>query len=160
LGAVTEERPEGASGMSARDWLIATSSEEIIRNKLGMQPQAEEPVAPPPSASFSDDKMVVEEDLPDWLQEIAADEVPSVTPVKEDDFLVVEEELPDWLQDIAEDSSTTAVIDDLDSSLPLAQHGSFPPDEDKMVVTEDLPDWLQDIGRKPNRSNGTSPDRF
>ncbi|HXW00762.1 MAG TPA: hypothetical protein VEC93_20270, partial [Anaerolineae bacterium] len=57
LGSVEEERPEGAEAMSARDWLIATSSEEIIRNKLGAAPVEEEPAAPQPLAAAGDDSM-------------------------------------------------------------------------------------------------------
>lgn len=161
LGAIEEERPEGSGGMSARDWLIATSSEEIIRNKLGAQPEPEEPPAPPPSASFSDDKMVVESDLPDWLQEIADDvaeaeaseaawpvgepeaPVPSPIGAKEDDMLVVTEDLPDWLQEMAEDTSIAPTMpEEVSSPAPI---GTFTAAEDKMVVEEDLPDWLRDI---------------
>ncbi|MBE7474818.1 MAG: hypothetical protein DPW09_14160 [Anaerolineae bacterium] len=160
LGAVDEERPEGSGGMSARDWLIATSSEEIIRNKLGAQPPAEEAPAPLPSTSFSDDKMVVESDLPDWLQEIADDvaeaeasemnwpvsepepPVPSPVAAKEDDMLVVEEELPDWLQEMADDSSVAPTPEE---AFTPPSTSALVPEEDKMVVEEDLPDWLRDI---------------
>jgi|GEM_PF-2419976 len=161
LGSVSEERPEGAGGMSARDWLIATSSEEIIRNKLGAQPAAEEVPAPLPSTSFSDDKMVVESDLPDWLQEIADDvaeaeasemnwpasepepPLPSRVAAKENDMLVVEEELPDWLQEMADDSSVTPTPEE--AFTPPPSTDVLAPDEDKMVIEEDLPDWLRDI---------------
>jgi hypothetical protein len=173
LGAVDEERPEGSGGMSARDWLIATSSEEIIRNKLGAQPPAEEAPAPLPSASFSDDKMVVESDLPDWLQEIADDvaeaeasemnwpvsepELPVSSPVaaKEDDMLVVAEELPDWLQEMADDSPLAPMSEPL-TSLPSAD--ALIPEEDKMVVEEDLPDWLRDIADDETRPSAEEPE--
>ncbi|MCL4299297.1 MAG: hypothetical protein KJ077_26420 [Anaerolineae bacterium] len=171
LGSVTEERPEGAGGMSARDWLIATSSEEIIRNKLGAQPVEEEPApppapaTPPPNSSLSDDKMVVEEDLPDWLQEIAADasEVePSLAfdtaldepagPTEEGQF-VVEEELPDWLRDMAEEPVAAA---EPEEPLTPAAPASFA--DDKMVVEEDLPDWLKDMAEEPAAADiGTAP---
>lgn len=172
LGAVGEERPEGAGGMSARDWLIATSSEEIIRNKLGAQPLAEEAPAPLPSASFSDDKMVVESDLPDWLQEIADDvaeaeasemswpvsepepPLPSPVAAKESDMLVVEEELPDWLQEMADDSSVTPTSEPL---TPLPSANALVPEEDKMVVEEDLPDWLRDIADDEARPSAEEP---
>ncbi|NJN95821.1 MAG: hypothetical protein HC875_17810 [Anaerolineales bacterium] len=162
LGSVAEERPEGSGAMSARDWLIATSSEEIIRNKLAAQPQPEpEPAPTPASPSFSDDKMVVESDLPDWLQEIADDvaeaeateaawpiskpEPPLPAPVaaKEDDMLVVEEELPDWLQEIAEDNIPITIP-------PTEEASPTPVPSDNLVVEEDLPDWLQDIAAEPD----------
>ncbi|GIK39595.1 MAG: hypothetical protein BroJett011_34280 [Chloroflexota bacterium] len=162
LGSVTEERPEGAGGMSARDWLISTSSEEIIRNKLGTQPVEEKPApppapaTPPPSPSLSDDKMVVEEDLPDWLQEIAADASeaepslafdteltePAVPP--EEGQFVVEEDLPDWLRDMAEEP---VAIAEPEEPLTPAAPASFA--DDKMVVEEDLPDWLKDMAEEP-----------
>src|SRR3712207_7063481 len=36
LGSVAEERPEGAEGMSARDWMISTSDDEMIRKRVGL----------------------------------------------------------------------------------------------------------------------------
>ena len=124
LESVAEERPEDAEGMSAREWMISTSDDELIRSRVGADeaedeesappapPQAEispEPAQPSETADYDDDKMVVEEDLPDWLNEID-DEATDLTgpslaatePTEAedgDDMMVVDEDLPDWLRE-------------------------------------------------------------
>lgn len=156
LGSVPEERPSEAGGMSARDWLISTSSDELIRNKLGAEPLPTPTLPPSPAPLASppppvDDKMVVEEDLPDWLQEIAeesaapgADLFAGSEPA-EDDQLVVRDELPDWLQDIAEESTEPEPVP---MSLPglLETPLTSSSVDDGTVVESELPDWLRDIG--------------
>jgi hypothetical protein len=135
LGTVAEERPEGAEAMSARDWLISTSDDELVRKRLDTEPVEEAP-APPPAPE-------------------PEPEAPPPAPVPEPVATVdevVEEELPDWLQDVS-----------ADETLPAERPPSVPPptpepvspvpepvatidDDDKMVVAEDLPDWLQETG--------------
>ncbi|RME97753.1 MAG: hypothetical protein D6768_18915, partial [Chloroflexi bacterium] len=53
LSAVEEERPEGAAGMSARDWMIATSDDEMIRKRIGAEEPAGE--APPDTTTTEED---------------------------------------------------------------------------------------------------------
>ncbi len=163
LSSVPEERPEGSESMSARDWLIATSSDEIIRNKLGTGSLAEAPAPPPtpqPSAPGSDDKMVVAEDLPEWLRGIG-DETVEAKPdsafespiaAAEDDQFLVKSELPDWLQEIAEES-TTPVVADL--SEPTSDSSLF--SDDKMEAEEDLPDWLREIADESPKATPAEP---
>ncbi|MCB0226750.1 MAG: hypothetical protein KDI02_23850, partial [Anaerolineae bacterium] len=54
LGSVTEERPQGAEGMSARDWMISTSDDELIRRRIGGDTPLEETAmsAPAPSPAM------------------------------------------------------------------------------------------------------------
>jgi hypothetical protein len=97
--------------------------------------------------------MIVEDDLPDWLQELSDDdelllseegekvEEEKVTPVAEavttaedeGDKMVVAEDLPDWLQEV-EDIEVVAA--------PAAQSASSPTDDD-------LPDWLNEAEFEP-----------
>ncbi|MCB9108597.1 MAG: hypothetical protein H6633_30765 [Anaerolineales bacterium] len=183
LGSVTEERPQGAEGMSARDWMISTSDDELIRRRIGADTPLEE-TAPAPTQDepkpaapeeIEDDKMVVEEDLPDWLREIDEEPVSTdeASPTVADDTAVYEEGLPDWLREIDDDeeveleaeSSFTEVSSDVapaaDDELPdwlsgfeepmessqpaMAEVKSSDPEDDKMVVEEDLPDWLREV---------------
>lgn len=153
LGSVVEERPDEASGMSARDWLISTSSDELIRNKLGAEPLSTPVPAPTPVSSSVDDKMVVEEDLPDWLQEIAEESAAPEADLfaggmeTDADQLVVKDELPDWLQDIAEESTAPEI-----SPVSLPELPEIPVTsslfDDGTVVEEELPDWLREMGEE------------
>ena len=142
LKNVAEDRPDEAEGMSAKDWLISTSSDDLVKKRLDdslMEPlPTAEPVspAPPPTASYEDDKMVVSDDLPDWLQDMESDDSPAApeptatTPDEDsDDIAVASDDLPDWLQDIDEDESEISAAAN---------------EDDKMVVSDDLPDWLQE----------------
>ncbi len=216
LGTVDEERPEGSEGMSARDWMINTSDDELIRKKVGAdplpdtkpltetarstktkpplppaKPESSTTAAPPPApkpehvseapipipasnADDKDDKMVVEADLPDWLQE--ADDTPSApahasttppiaapiapseptppissAPISaltddDDDKMVVEDDLPDWLQE-ADDGlphESTTSASLAPISPPDDDEDDDDDDDDKMVVEDGLPDWLQE----------------
>jgi hypothetical protein len=176
LGSVAEERPSGASGMSVRDWMISTSEDEMIRKKVGAEPLEEEeealiPEEPIPAAqpvqAKEDDKMVVEEDLPDWLREVDLEEETSAVPAPTtasgyDDKIVAEEDLPDWLRDTEEEP--TPIEFGGDEGLPdwlrdteeeeaeapvgaaISEAGS---EDDKMIVEDDLPDWLRDVEEEP-----------
>jgi len=157
LGAVAEERPEGSEGMSTREFLISTSDDEMIRKKVGAEPITEESPGPPPqpvqdspptpapgTIDLDDDKMVVEDDLPDWLTEDTEEPpIPAGEPEPaasaqammtmgaaddDDDKMVVEDDLPDWLQDV-EDETPPA---------PEPVSASAEPEDD------DLPDWLSE----------------
>jgi hypothetical protein len=161
LSSVQEERPEGSENMSARDWLIATSSDEIIRNKLETEPVAEAPApAPQPSTSDSDDKIVVAEDLPDWLRDIG-DETVEAKPspsfespmaAAEDDQFLAKSELPDWLQEIAEESTTPVVAD---MAEPASDSSLF--SDDKIGTEEGLPDWLREIADEAPQATAAEP---
>ncbi|MCB0194976.1 MAG: hypothetical protein KDJ65_23705 [Anaerolineae bacterium] len=206
LGTVAEDRPEGSEGMSARDWMISTSDDELIRRRIGgddvtteepapaptpaavtPEPQPE-PAVPTPAAEteIDDDKMVVEEDLPDWLREIDEDddsgfgEIPTFD---NDDKLVDEEGLPDWLQDIEESDDTELAIDTTagtaseesgtaDDEMPdwlggfgetvespastVSSSDLSGEEDDKMVVEEDLPDWLREVDDEPEAASDTA----
>lgn len=167
LSTVSEDRPQGAEGMSARDWLIASSDDEMIRKRVGGEPMAEPRAekAPPPQPEpepepvpVEHDKMVVEEDLPDWLRDevpveevFAAAEEPRRPPAaEEEEGLVVEAELPDWLQEFSEEDETPEepVLAQAEPARPGTAPLAGPPaahDEDKMVVEEDLPEWLREV---------------
>ncbi len=192
LGTVTEERPSEAGGMSARDWLIATSSDEIIRKQVGAGPAEPEPKPmpvpetarpSPPPAPADADKMVVEEDLPDWLrdystetEEFQAAEIPTepLVPPKplpvaeaEPDHFVLQNELPDWLQEIAEESTSPLVSEPLQPDLITPTAATPAPttpepttslfSEDKMVVEEDLPDWLREFAAEEPALTASEP---
>ncbi|HMR65006.1 MAG TPA: hypothetical protein PKE64_13440 [Anaerolineae bacterium] len=181
LSAVAEERPEGAEGISARDWIISTSDDDLIRKRIGSDTPAElfEPKATPPSSSRfretheEDDKMIITDDLPDWLQE--SEEFDDTTDYSDFDEAasIDQSDLPDWLREV-EEPSTAAVEpatsaetqdvveqDDLPDWLrdeteertgltvgaeaPSAVTPTTAEDEDdKMVVSDDLPDWLRE----------------
>jgi hypothetical protein len=189
LETVDEDRPEGAAGMSIRDWMISTSDDDMIRKidaavhdeapaptpiteVAPIPPETAEP-APVPTpepavaADDEDDKMVVEDGLPDWLRKddlspVVAEPSPgqALTPQPvpaveaEDDKMVVEDDLPDWLR---EDEDETPVTSELvavaDDDVPEWQSESeeeTPPEpvaeaeDDNMVVDDDLPDWLRE----------------
>src|SRR5690606_32187272 len=101
-----EERPAGAENMSAKDWLISTSDDDLVRKRLDPETldlsTSDVPVA---KVEPEDDKMVAMDDLPDWLQESDDDEVDEIPAVAasvtgpEDDKMVAMDDLPDWLQD-------------------------------------------------------------
>ena len=158
LSTVSEDRPQGSEGMSARDWLIASSDDEMIRKRVGGEPMAEPPVEKPQPpqpepVAAEQDKMVVEEDLPDWLRDEAeavapALEAPDISPVEMDEGLVVEAELPDWLQEFSEEEEAPELAVPAEPVRPGT--GPLPGlpaahDEDKMVVEEDLPEWLREV---------------
>ncbi len=170
LGAVEEERPEGSEGISARDWMISTSDDEMIRNKIGAEPIDEPPAptpepastpepvpapAPEPVAASEDDKMVVEDDLPDWLRETEDESPPPPEPVAADgdDKMVVEDDLPDWLRE--DEDETPPVVELPPESTPEPPTAPEPTpaptpqpvavdEDDKMVMENDLPDWLRE----------------
>ncbi|GAB4427590.1 MAG: hypothetical protein Kow0031_07650 [Anaerolineae bacterium] len=158
LSSVEDDVPPEAAGMSARDWMISTSDDEMIRKRIGatsfgeQEPEAalgaETPEPEAPAGADEDlpdwlqeiqdepelevaEALVVEDDLPDWLQD--EDETAEVIAAAEDDMMVVEEDLPDWLQDVEEAEPTFEPA--------LASTA----EDDKMVVEEDLPDWLRDV---------------
>jgi hypothetical protein len=167
LNTVAEERPEGSEGMSAKDWLISTSDDDLVRKRLDTEPMAEvTPPEPAPTVSsppLSGDKLVVEDDLPDWLQELSDDNepafaevaapaatTPTPAPVEEDDLMVVEDDLPDWLQELSDDDELLLSEEgekvEEEKVTPIAEAVTTAEDEgDKMVVSEDLPDWLQEV---------------
>jgi hypothetical protein len=185
LGSVDDERPDEAAGMSVKDWMIATSDDEMIRKRIGEEaiidegiPPAPTPKPSPPAAALEpepvsavptpvpvaaidtdDDKMVVQEDLPDWLRDdSSADDdaallfspEPVVAAAAEDegsDKLVVEGDLPDWLREVSEVEEAPAVEALEPESLPVAAAQVEPADgdSDKMVVDGDLPDWLREV---------------
>lgn len=95
MGAVQDETPDDAKGMSVRDWMIATSDDDLVRKvaakdtpmeKLPPQesPPPSPPAAKPAAPPADDDKMVVQEDLPDWLRDddgfAEAEPAPEITP--------------------------------------------------------------------------------
>ncbi len=162
LTGVADDRPEGAEGMSVKDWMIATSDDEIIRRKVGAEPieeaatpaPAEEPEwSPAPALEFAPN--VLEEELPDWLREIS-DEVetspPLVAPLEarpvaakpadEAGVLPGDEDLPDWLREVSEQvqADVPAVVSE---TRPVAEV------DDLMLRDEGLPDWLQGISDEP-----------
>jgi hypothetical protein len=149
LSEVAEERPEGAQGMSARDWMISTSDDELIRRRVGSEPiaemaapateptEAKAPASPPApleeSLESREDKMVVEDDLPDWLRDVeeeAPAEPVAALEAADADKMIVEDDLPDWLRDVEEESSFEASLE-----------------EPATVFADDadLPDWLRDV---------------
>jgi hypothetical protein len=139
LSAVAEERPEGAEGLSARDWIISTSDDDLIRKRIGSDTAVnlfEEAATPPPAPRFSetreeDDKMIITDDLPDWLQESKGDfEETSDFGDFEDSKIINEGDLPDWLREVEEPTAAPVRGD------------AFPETED--VEPDDLPDWLRD----------------
>lgn len=168
LNTVAEERPAGSEGMSAKDWLISTSEDDLVRKRLlGDEPPVEEPEPP----MVEDDKMVVSEDLPDWLQEevlagfeggLRASVSPGYEVEGENDKMVVADDLPDWLREVEDSvpapaepgSSVTepepladdkmVVAGDLPDWLREEEEVETPAEDDKLVVTADLPDWLQE----------------
>lgn len=159
LSTVSEERPQGAEGMSARDWLIASSDDEMIRNRIGSEPPAAPPAEEPkPAPVAAEHDRIVEEDLPDWLrdeeqleEEITPAAVKPGLPVaaqeEEEEGLIVEAELPDWLQEFSEESEEPVPAEPVPAE-PVRRPGTGPlalRDQDKMVVEEDLPDWLREV---------------
>ncbi len=161
LTGVADERPEGAEGMSVKDWMIATSDDEIIRRKIGAEPIEEPPApkvapkplpeSPAPIPTFAED--VVEEELPDWLREIS-DEVETSPPLAEvaearavtakplvEEEMPGDEDLPDWLREVSEQVQATT---------PPAVSDTGPVEEqDELMLEEDLPDWLHGISDEP-----------
>jgi hypothetical protein len=140
LSSVDEERPAGAEGMSARDWMITTSDDEVIRKRIGGN---ELILDENPPTSADDDN------LPDWLRDV--EDEPALAPVAAGD-----DDLPDWLQEIDEPEeapSTKAagemVIDDDLPDWLLAEEEAESPEpapvvDDQMVIGDDLPDWLRE----------------
>ena len=157
---VADERPEGAEGMTVKDWMIATSDDEIIRKRVGAEPFEEsvpmpasepEPIEPEPASEPGD---ILEEELPDWLREISDDvetappvattpePVAAVVEAEDDDKMVVDEDLPDWLREVsAEVQSTDEAA--MTEAIPVEAQ------EDMMLPEEELPDWLQGISDEP-----------
>ena len=150
LGTVAEERPAGSEGMSAKDWLISTSDDDLVRKRLDDDLITEFPVAehisnleetapsleetspsPEPITATLDSSAVAEDDLPDWLQETTEEEDAITFGIDSDD-----EDLPDWLQETAEDEDALPIAEDM---------GAAESDSDMMVVEDDLPDWLQEV---------------
>lgn len=155
LSSIEDDIPAEARGMSARDWMISTSDDEMIRKRIGAtsfgepEPPAAKSPAPPeeepgdilpdwlqemedePELDLAAEAVRFDDDLPDWLREEAGE---TEVVLADDDTMIVEEELPDWLQDVE---------DVAPGFEPVA--ASTIEDDDKMVVTEDLPDWLRDV---------------
>jgi hypothetical protein len=119
LSTVDEERPDEAEGMSARDFLISTSDDELVRKKLDSElmdvepspapppePEPEPPTAPPAPESAPEPAppAPTPEPTPEPVPEAPASEPipPAPVPVgavdDDDDKMVVEEDLPDWLR--------------------------------------------------------------
>jgi hypothetical protein len=105
LSSIDEERPPEAEGMSARDWMISTSDDEMIRKRVG---------AAVPDEESSQDLEVeaveaaaeVDADLPDWLRDVEDEDTEPFAGAEEvDDKMVVEEDLPDWLRDVEEEGA-------------------------------------------------------
>ena len=142
LDSVEEERPAEAEGMSARDWMISTSDDEMIRNRIG-EVEFEESLSTSKSgpvlessATPAEQEATIAGDLPDWLRDVEEDEpiLPAVAEKADSDSQIVAEDLPDWLRDVEEDEQPPEpIVVDADD------------DDDKMVVAEDLPDWLRDV---------------
>jgi hypothetical protein len=171
LDDLDDERPQGSEGMSVKDWMIATSDDELIRKRVGAEvmPPQPEPEAPPPAptVSLDADKMIVTDDLPDWLREISEDEPasePVEAPASTDQFagemMVADDDLPAWLREVSDEPEIPAaasglilgdddlpgwlqeVSDEAESTLPAATEE---PDDDAYLGSdEDLPDWLRE----------------
>jgi len=144
LKSVSEERPTGSEGMSARDWMISTSDEAMIRKRVGAEP-LEQPAppspapkpkaksAPAPKPIVPEEEAASDADLPDWLKDVANEEPEIPEPVAgldEESFL--DTDLPDWLQQMPDEEE--------EELLPVIEES-----DDGMIVEEDLPDWLRDI---------------
>jgi len=125
LGAVADERPQGAEGMSAKEWLISTSDDEMIRKGVGAEPMV---TAPQPGSSAE-----VE------VAQFASKSSPGI----DDDKMVVEDDLPDWLRDVSTDEEARPDLSEAPAAMPAVSPGSFSLGDDKMVVADDLPDWLR-----------------
>jgi hypothetical protein len=153
LNVVPEERPEGAAGMSVRDWMITTSEDELIRKRVGAETTELEESDFEAAPMAENDMMVVEEDLPDWLRDVEGEAAAEPVLVSAgNEMAVVEEDLPDWLRD-SEDEPAAAQFgqdEDLPDWLRDVEEEAAAPlepavaEDDKMVVEQDLPDWLQD----------------
>ncbi|MCG3212109.1 MAG: hypothetical protein FOGNACKC_05756 [Anaerolineae bacterium] len=135
LGSVAESRPTGSEGMSARDWMISTSDDDMIRRRVGAEPLTDtSPSTPTPLPEPEEPaESILDTDLPDWLQDEAEAESGFSEPVAgSDDESFFDADLPDWLQETP---------DEEEFAKPAAE-----PLVDGMVVEDDLPDWLRDFG--------------
>jgi hypothetical protein len=114
------------------------------------QSEAEAETAPEPVAEAEDDQ-VVDEDLPQWLNEAAT--LPGFEPAlaasstgRDDDqnnSMVEEEDLPEWLRDIQEEKAVSAPV--AESATPAPVDPSMLEDvSDGLIETDDLPDWLKE----------------
>jgi hypothetical protein len=134
LTGVEDERPEEAEGMSVKDWMIATSDDEIIRKRIGAEP-GEEPV-PPPAPEPEPAEPAPQPEPP------LAEPAPVPEPVwAAGDQDVVEEELPDWLREISDEVETSPPLETAPEPIAAVEEV----EDDKMVVDEDLPDWLREV---------------
>jgi hypothetical protein len=169
LNTVAEERPPEAEGMSARDWMISTSEDEMIRKWVSSDSIEESPPATAEepadeeaelpdwlqgvedevimedsatASTMADDKMVVEDDLPDWLQQ-DSDDAFDLPVGEEDDKIVVADGLPDWLQEVEGETVDESAIDSAEATV----------EADEVMETktedEDLPDWLSEVEEEP-----------
>lgn len=154
LGSVQEERPMEAEGMSARDWMISTSDDDMIRKRVGAEPIEEIPEPEPLEVEEGEEvpESILDEDLPDWLQDVGTEEPVGETDIVASDDDLFEKDLPDWLQEMPaeeEEEIPEPILEDTD-------------EDDGMVVEEDLPDWLREMDTEeeetPQPVATTSPD--
>ncbi|HEX9922822.1 MAG TPA: hypothetical protein VGD99_09165, partial [Anaerolineae bacterium] len=137
LGSVDDERPEDASGMSVKDWMIATSDDEMIRKRIGEEAIVDEGIPPAPTPEPAPPAETPEpEPEPDGPSLEAAAAIDS-----DDDKMVVQEDLPDWLRDdeAADDDEASPAFPE-----PVVA-AAEDDDDDKLVVEGDLPDWLREV---------------
>jgi hypothetical protein len=148
------------------DWISGLVDEEAFEEETAEG--AQDPNA------FSLD----EDDLPDWLQDVAepgeaipTSQAPADTPQQEaDTFSLDDEDLPDWLRDVEEPEEPTptsqAPAEPTVSSYeePVAEVAELQDEQDEMepateAATEsatDLPDWLQERAA-PSLVEGRAP---
>jgi len=135
MEAVKDNRPTESQGMSARDFLMSTSEDELIRKRVGRKEDVDLSLANTPTKAAPVAAKQVEAELPDWLAE--TEDEPAETPFTadgstispEDDLMIDSDDLPDWLK--ADDEETAAPAT-MPSNFAMAQS-----DED-----DELPDWL------------------
>jgi len=139
--------PPAAADTSAPDWLIAAA--EAKPEELPV-PASEQPLTPPPATPAPADAGV-----PDWLSNMASDDMPASPPPAPSAPPPADAGVPDWLSNMASDETpaapppvpsapapTDAGVPDWLSNMASDETPAAPP---PAPTDAGVPDWLNDI---------------